>query len=160
MNRGQQTEQFAMTHARINGLDVAPDGYRALTNVEAYLRGCGLEKSLLELVKMRASQINRCAFCLDMHSKAALHAGETARRLLLLDGWRESSLYSPRERAALGWTECLTRVATDGAPDAAFEALRPHFSEAEIANLTTAIGMINLWNRLMIGFAIPHQAAA
>jgi AhpD family alkylhydroperoxidase len=138
--------------------DVPPDGYAALRGVEAYLRRSGLESSLIELVKMRASQINGCAYCLDMHSKDARRNGETEQRLYLLSGWRESSLYSPRERAALAWTESLTRVADTHAPDADYDALLPHFTQAEIANLSMLIGMINLWNRLAIGFRAEHPA--
>jgi AhpD family alkylhydroperoxidase len=100
---------------------------------------------------MRASQINGCAFCLDMHSREALVHGEPAQRLFLLAAWREAPGYSERERAALGWTDCLTLVASQGAPDAAYEALAAQFTPAEIVNLTTLIGTINLWNRLMIG---------
>lgn len=148
-----------MQAARIDIAAVAPGAYRALTGVEAYLRSSGLDHRLRELVKVRASQINGCAFCLHMHSGEALRQGETAQRLVLLDGWRESSLYAAGERAALAWTECLTRVAERGAPDEAYEALAGHFPLAEIADLTTMIGMINLWNRLMVGFAARHAAA-
>jgi len=146
-----------MSHTpRLNAAEAAPGAYAALSGVERYLRGCGLEQSLFELVKMRASQINGCAYCLDMHSKDARRAGETEQRLYLLNAWRESPLYTPRERAALAWTECLTRVAETGAPDAEYDALLPHFTPAEIANLTTLIGMINLWNRLAIGTRAVH----
>jgi AhpD family alkylhydroperoxidase len=105
----------------------------------------------MALVKMRASQINGCAFCLDIHSRDARHDGETEQRLYLLNAWREAPGYSERERAALGWTECLTLVASKGAPDAEYEALTRHFTPAEIVNLTALIGMINLCNRRMIG---------
>ncbi len=137
--------------ARLNAMELAPGAYAALRGVETYLRTCGLEHALLELVRMRASQINGCGYCLDMHSRDARGRGETEQRLYLLNAWRESSVYSDRERAALAWTECLTRVASQGAPDAEYEALTQHFSPVEIVNLSTAIGMINLWNRLMIG---------
>ena len=140
-----------MTHERLSAPKVAPDGYKALSGVETYLRHCGLERPLVELLKMRASQINGCAYCLDMHSRDARRAGETEQRLYLLDAWQESSLYTPRERAALEWTEAVTRVADTHAPDAAYDALRPHFTEKEIVDLTILIGMINLWNRLAIG---------
>ncbi|HEY1933197.1 MAG TPA: carboxymuconolactone decarboxylase family protein [Acetobacteraceae bacterium] len=111
-----------MTTARLNARELAPEGYAALANVEACIQRCGLEKSLLELVKMRASQINGCAFCLDMHSRDARRRGETEQRLYLLNAWRKSPLYGERERAALAWTECLTLVASHGAPDAEYEA--------------------------------------
>ena len=140
---------------------VAPEGIAALRKVEAYIRQSGLSPRLIELVKMRASQINGCAFCLDMHSKDARKAGETEQRLYLLNGWRESPLYTPRERAALAWTEALTRVAKTQAPDADYDALRPHFSEKEIVDLTILIGMINLWNRVAIGMRyVPEVEGA
>ena len=149
-----------MMTARLNAMDLAPDGYAALANVEGYIQRCGLEQSLVELVKMRASQINGCAFCLDMHSRDARRHGETEQRLYLLNAWRESPLYSARERAALAWTECLTLVAAQGAPDAEYEALTRAFSAVEIVNLTAAIGMINLWNRVAIGTRAQHRVDA
>jgi AhpD family alkylhydroperoxidase len=131
--------------------DIAPDGYQALRAVEVYLARCGLPKRLIELVKFRASQINGCAYCLDVHFKDARKAGETEQRLYLLDAWRESPHYTPAERAALAWTEALTTVAETRAPDADYAALRDHFSDKEIVDLTYLIGMINFWNRLAIG---------
>jgi AhpD family alkylhydroperoxidase len=149
-----------MAHQRLSPPKIAPDGYKALTGVETYLRQCGLEHSLIELVKMRASQINGCAYCLDKHSKDARQAGESEQRLYLLDAWEESPVYTPRERAALAWTEAVTRIADTHAPDAAYDALRPHFTEKEIADLTILVGMINLWNRVAIGFRyeLPVEA--
>ena len=138
--------------------EIAPEGYAALRGVETYLRRSGLDPRLVELVKMRASQINGCAFCLDMHSKDARKRGETEQRLYVLSGWRDSPLYTPAERAALGWTETLTRVAEMHAPAADYEALRRHFSDKEIVDLTILIGMINLWNRLAIGMGYVHDA--
>jgi AhpD family alkylhydroperoxidase len=150
-----------MTNARLNARELAPDAYAALTGVERYIHNCGLEQSLIELVKMRGSQINGCAFCLDMHSRDARHLGETEQRLYLLNAWREAPGYSARERAALAWTECLTLVASRGAPDAEYDALTQQFSPVEIVNLTTLIGMINLWNRLAIAMrAQPGTGAA
>ncbi|MGA3400785.1 MAG: carboxymuconolactone decarboxylase family protein [Acetobacteraceae bacterium] len=158
-----------MTSTRLNLTEVAPDAYAALTGVERTIQTSGLEQSLIELVKMRASQINGCAFCLDMHSRDARRHGETEQRLYLLNAWREAPGYSAREQAALGWTDCLTLVASRGAPDAEYEALTRQFSPAEIVNLTTLIGMINLWNRLAIGLRMqpaagqatpPHAAKA
>ena len=146
--------------SRVSMTDSAPGAYAALAAVEAYLQRCGLERPLIELVKLRASQINGCAFCLDMHSKDARRGGETEQRLYLLNAWRESPLYTPRERAALGWTESLTRVADTGAPDADYAALLPHFDAAAIANLTVLVGMINLWNRVAIGTRAVHPVAA
>jgi AhpD family alkylhydroperoxidase len=127
-----------------------------MVELEDHLRNSGLEYSLYELVKMRASQINGCAFCLHMHSKDARAAGETEERLYLLNAWRESSLYTPRERAALAWTEALTLLAQTGAPDADYERLKPHFSEVEIVNLTLLIGLINSWNRMAVGLRSQH----
>lgn len=138
--------------ARLNPVTAAPGAYQAVSNVETYIRNCGLETSLIDLVKMRASQINGCAFCLDMHSKHLRQNGESEQRLYLLDAWRESPLYSPRERAALAWTEALTLVAETHAPDDVFAEVRPHFKDDELTNLTVLIGLINLWNRLAIGF--------
>ena len=112
----------------------------------------GLERNLLELVKMRASQINGCAYCLDMHSKDARAAGETEQRLYLLDAWRETSLYSERERAALEWTEALTLIGEGHVPDAVYASAREHFSEEELVNLALAVVTINGWNRFSIAF--------
>ena len=136
---------------------IAPEGYAALRNVEVYLARSGLPKRLIELVKMRSSQINGCAYCLDVHAKDARKAGETEQRLYLLNAWRESPLFSPAERAALAWTEALTNVGETRAPDADYEALRPHFSDKEIVDLTYLIGMINFWNRLAIGMGYVHD---
>lgn len=135
---------------------VAPKGYEALRAVEAYCRS-GLPQTLIELVKMRSSQINGCAYCLDTHSKDARQHGETEQRLYLLSGWHESPVYTPAERAALAWTDALTLVAETHAPDAEYDALRKHFSDKEIVDLTILIGMINLWNRLAIGMRYVHD---
>jgi AhpD family alkylhydroperoxidase len=137
---------------RLDARAAAPEAMKAVLGIEAYIRGCGLEPGLIDLVKMRASQINGCAFCLDMHSHDARQRGETEQRLYLLDAWREVPLYSPRERAALAWAEALTRIAETHAPDADYAELCRHFSEREVVDLTTLIGLINLWNRLAIGF--------
>ena len=137
---------------RLDANAAAPAAMKAVLGVEAYIRGCGLEPALIELVKMRASQINGCAFCLDMHSHDARQRGETEQRLYVLDAWREVPFYSPRERAALAWTEALTRIAETHAPDEDYAELRRNFSEREMVDLTTLIGLINLWNRLAIGF--------
>jgi AhpD family alkylhydroperoxidase len=149
-----------MSHHRLDFKAAAPQAYAALSGVERYIQSCGLDKKLVELVKMRASQVNGCAYCLDMHSRDARSRGETEQRLYLLNAWRESPLYTPRERAALAWTECLTSVATQGAPDDIYAALEPHFSPKETVDLTVLIGMINLWNRLAIGVRAQHPVAA
>ena len=145
-----------MQAERFNAYKAAPAAMRAVQQVEAYIQQCGLEKSLIELVKMRASQINGCAYCLDKHSKDARLQGETEQRLYVLDAWHESPLYSERERAALAWTEALTRVAETHAPDEAYDEVRRHFEDKELVDLTTLIGLINLWNRLAIGFRYQH----
>ncbi len=144
---------------RLNPATAAPDAYKAMVALETYIQGSGLEPSLIELVKMRASQINSCAFCLDMHSKDARAHGETEQRLYLLNAWRESPLYTDRERAALGWTEALTLVAQTQAPDHDYAALKQHFSDAEQVKLTLLIGAINTWNRIAIGFRLLHPTA-
>jgi AhpD family alkylhydroperoxidase len=120
--------------------------------MQEYVHDCGLEASLLELVKMRASQINGCAYCLDMHSKDARAAGETEQRLYVLNAWRESPFYSQRERAALAWTEALTLVADGHVPDDVYNEARQHFSERELVDLSMAVIAINGWNRLAIAF--------
>jgi AhpD family alkylhydroperoxidase len=137
---------------RIQYTKAAPGAYRAMFGLEKYLHDCGLETALLDLVRMRASQINGCAFCLDMHSKDARAAGETEQRLYVLDAWREAPFYSPRERAALAWTEALTLVADDHVPDDVYSEARQHFSEQELVNLSLAVVAINGWNRLSIAF--------
>jgi AhpD family alkylhydroperoxidase len=120
--------------------------------LDDYVEGCALEPLLKELVRMRASQLNGCAYCLDMHSKDARAQGETEQRLYTLSAWRETPFFSPRERAALWWTEEITLVGETHASDAAYEEVRQHFSEEELVNLTLTIIMINGWNRLAIGF--------
>lgn len=134
--------------------------------LERYVHESGLEQSLLELVKMRASQINHCAYCLDMHSKDALAEGETVQRLIELNAWREAPFYSDRERAALAWTEAVTLVASSEVPDDVYEEARQQFSEKELVDLTMAIIAINGWNRLSVSFRTtagtyqPKKAAA
>ena len=137
---------------RINYKETNPDGIKAMWGLENYIRHCGLESSLLELVKTRASQINGCAHCIDMHTKDARANGETEQRLYALNAWRETSFYSERERAALLWTEALTLVHQDHVPDSVYESVRQHFTEPELVNLSLAIVAINGWNRLAIGF--------
>jgi AhpD family alkylhydroperoxidase len=151
MNRSKNVET-----QRLSARAIAPDAMKAILNVEAYVQQSGLQKPLIELVKMRASQINGCAYCLAMHSKDARRGGESEQRLYLLDAWRESPLYTPRERAALAWTEAVTRIADTHAPDDVYQALRAHFSDKEIVDLTTLVGLINLMNRLAIGFRYQH----
>lgn len=127
-----------------------PDGYKAMSGLETYLATCGLEPILMHLVKLRASQINGCAFCIDMHWKDLRAEGETEQRLYGLDAWRESPYYTDRERAALAWTEAVTLVTQGHVPDEVYEAVRRHFDEKELSNLTLVISTINAWNRLAI----------
>lgn len=133
------------------------EGLDAMRAAEVWVAK-NVDAKLLALIKLRASQINGCAFCLHMHSEEARKAGEREERIILLDAWRESALYSARERAALAWTEALTRIAETHAPDADYEELRRHFSEPEIIAVSMAAAMINAWNRLAIGSRAQHPA--
>ncbi|HET6249249.1 MAG TPA: carboxymuconolactone decarboxylase family protein [Tepidisphaeraceae bacterium] len=137
---------------RINYVKAAPDGFKAMVGLESYISHSGIEPMLLHLVKMRASQINGCAYCLDMHSKDLRAGGETEQRIYGLNAWHESPFYTDRERAALAWTEALTKVADTHAPDDVYESSRKHFTEKEFVDLTWAIAAINAWNRMGIGF--------
>jgi len=139
--------------ARIDLMHVNPDIVQAMLGLERQVRRAGLDEKLLDLVRMRASQINGCAFCLDMHSKDARASGETEQRLYGLNAWRQTPYYSARERAALEWTEALTLVATGHAPDEVYEHVREQFSEDELVHLSLAIVAINGWNRLNIAAA-------
>ena len=142
---------------RLNYLTRANGGIEALAAVETWLAG-NFDQKLLDLVKVRVSQINGCAYCLHLHRQHALKRGETDDRLLLLDAWRESGLYTERERAALAWAESLTRIAETHAPDAVYEETRSVFSEDEPVALSIGVAMINAWNRLAIGFRLQHPA--
>ena len=136
--------------ARINYVKVAPGAYEAMLGLEKYLHQCGLEEPLIHLLKLRASQINGCAYCLDMHWKDLRAIGETEQRLYGLDAWEESPYYTERERAALAWTEAVTRVSESHVPDEVYEKARKQFNEKELADLTLAVATINAWNRLAI----------
>jgi len=141
---------------RINFTDPAFSGIiKAMYGLEGPLRNSGLEPTLRELVKTRASQINGCAYCIDMHTKDARAQGETEQRLYALNAWRETPFYTERERAALEWTEQLTLIADKGVSDELYERMKEHFSEAEIAHLTLAVVQINGWNRIAISFRAP-----
>lgn len=141
---------------RINFTDPAFSGViKAMYGLEGPLRNSGLEPALRELVKTRASQINGCAYCIDMHTKDARAQGETEQRLYALNAWRETPFYTERERAALEWTDQLTLIAGRGVPDELYERVKEHFSEEEIAHLTLAVVQINAWNRLTISFRAP-----
>ncbi|MGC1273837.1 MAG: carboxymuconolactone decarboxylase family protein [Planctomycetaceae bacterium] len=142
--------------SRIDFGKASTGGYRAMAGLEQYVRTCGLERSLLELIKTRASQINGCAYCIDMHTKDARAAGETEQRLYALSAWREAPFFTDRERAALAWTEAVTLVGEGHVPDDVYDSVRPHFSEKELVDVTWAIAAINAWNRLAIAFrAVP-----
>jgi AhpD family alkylhydroperoxidase len=134
-----------------------PGGYHALAGLDRYVNDdSSIEKPLLQLVKLRASQINGCAYCIDMHWKDARAGGESEQRLYELDAWREAPFYTDRERAALAWTEALTLISQTHAPDETYAELRAHFSEQETADLTLAIATINAWNRMSISMRAPE----
>lgn len=145
---------------RFDYFKAAPEPMKAMVAFENAVSGSGLEHSLIELVKTRASQINGCAYCIHMHTSDAREAGESEERLYLLSAWRESSLYTLRERAALEWTESLTMIAETAAPDEAYERLREHFTEEEMVKLTLLIGAINIWNRIAVGFRSQHPVVS
>lgn len=137
---------------RINYAKVAPGVYDAMDALDQYLAGCGLEERLLHLVRLRASQLNGCAYCIDMHWKDARAGGESEQRLYGLDAWREAPYYTDRERAAFEWTEALTSITDGHVPDSVYDAVRGHFTEKELADLTWAVAAINAWNRVAIAF--------
>lgn len=141
-----------MTKKRLDYNETDPKAIKGMLELEKYVAGSGLEVSLYELVKLRASQINSCAYCIDMHSKDARKAGETEQRLYALSAWRETSFYSERERAALAWTEAMTLISENDMADSLYEEVQKHFSEKEHLALTMSIVAINGWNRLAIGF--------
>ncbi|HXJ07393.1 MAG TPA: carboxymuconolactone decarboxylase family protein [Candidatus Acidoferrum sp.] len=141
---------------RIDARRYAPEAQKAMSALEQYLAGCGLEHTLIHLMKMRASQINGCAYCIDMHSKDARALGETEQRLYELDAWRETPFFTARERAALSWTESLTLVSQTHVPDSVYDEVRKLFNEKEIVDLTLVVTTINAWNRLAISLrAVP-----
>lgn len=141
-----------MPHKRLDYNQTDPKAIAGMLELEKYVAGSGLEHSLYELVKLRASQINGCAYCIDMHSKDARKAGETEQRLYALSAWRETSFYSERERAALAWTEAMTLIADNDMDDSLYDEVQKHFSDKEHLALSMAIVAINGWNRLAIGF--------
>lgn len=149
---------------RIDYRKYAPEALKAMLSLEQYLSTCGLDHKLMHLLKMRASQINGCAYCLDMHSLDARAGGETEQRLYALDAWRETPFFDERERAALAWVESITRVSETHVPDDVFEEVKKVFSEKEVMDLTIVATVINMWNRLAISTrAVPgryHPAKA
>ncbi|MBI1172392.1 carboxymuconolactone decarboxylase family protein [bacterium] len=145
---------------RLNPYHSAAKLMAEVTRLEAEIAGAGLERGLIHLVKTRASQINGCAYCINLHTAEALAEGETPQRLFLLDAWREAPLYSHRERAALAWTEAVTLVAQTHVPDEVFNEVRAYFDEADLVRLTLVVGMINVWNRIAISFRAMPAAKA
>ena len=137
---------------RLNFYQASPDAIKAMRGLEAHISQSGLEQPLIELVRLRASQLNGCAYCVDLHTSDARKGGEGERRLATLSVWRETPFFTERERAALAWTEALTEVAQSRVPDAVWQQLRPQFSEREIVDLTLLISTINGWNRFAIAF--------
>ncbi len=147
--------------ARLNAPAVAPEPQKAMFALGQYLTGCGLEPSLHELVKIRASQINGCAYCLDMHTQDARAAGESEQRIYALSAWRETPFFTPRERAALAWTEAVTLISQGGVSDALFQEAQQHFREKELVDLNWAVAAINAWNRMAIAFrSVPGHYKA
>lgn len=141
---------------RFDFFKAAPDAYKAVAALENYVQSSGIEKRLIHLIKLRASIINGCSYCVDMHVKEARHTGLSEQWINLVSAWRESPIYDARERAVLGWVDSVTNIAQTGAPDDAYEALKTHFSEEDMTKLTVAIGTINVWNRLCVGFRAQH----
>ena len=141
---------------RLQPFSAAPDAYKSLMALEKYVQGCGLSGEIIDLVQTRASQINNCAFCIDTHVKKALDAGEDAQRLHLLAAWRDSSLFSARERAALAWSEAVTAVASGPVSDLVYTEALEHFGEADLVRLTVAVAAINAWNRIGVAFRLDH----
>ncbi|MBB2842357.1 UNVERIFIED_ORG: AhpD family alkylhydroperoxidase [Rhizobium etli] len=145
---------------RFNFAKAAPDAYKAVAALEQYVQTSGLERRFIHLIKLRASQINGCAYCVDMHVKEARHDGLSEQWINLMCVWRESPAYDARERALLGWVDAVTNIAKTGAPDADYETLKAYFSEEEMTKITVAIGAINIWNRLAVGFRSQHPLDA
>ena len=149
--------------ARLDYMKASPEAYKAMAQMEGVVRRSGIDPKLLELIKIRASQLNGCAFCIDMHTKDARSKGETEQRIYSLDAWRETPFFTEKERAALAWTEALTNIQVGHAPDAVYHELSRSFGEGDIVNLTLAITTINAWNRIAIGFRLvpgDYQPAA
>ena len=137
---------------RLSYARVAPEAYEAMRALEVYVKSTGLERPLLELIRLRASYINGCAYCVDMHTKDARAAGETEQRLFAVPVWRETPFFTPRERAGLAWSEAVTELAPAGVSDELYHEAREHFSESELVQLTMAVIAINGWNRLAVAF--------
>ncbi|MER9017954.1 carboxymuconolactone decarboxylase family protein [Mesorhizobium sp. M0184] len=145
---------------RLQFFGAAPEIMKAVSALNKAVDECGLEKSLLHLIKLRASQINGCSYCVEMHSREARRDGESEQRLYLVSAWKESPLFSQRERAALAWTDALTRIADNGVSDELYARTLEYFSEQELVKLSVALGMINTWNRLCVPFHAIHPMPA
>lgn len=145
---------------RLDYRQIAPDGHKAFVRVHQYIAQAGLEPALLHLVYLRVSQLNGCAFCVDLHWRDALAEGVSPRKVNAVAAWAEAPFFSPRERAALAWAECLTRLAETRAPDADYERARLHFAEKELADLTYAVALMNALNRLGVGFRRAPEGEA
>lgn len=145
---------------RFNFVAAAPEAYKAMSTLEAYCQTSGLPKRLIHLIKLRASILNGCSFCVDMHSKESRADGLGEQWINLISAWHESPVFTDEERAVLGWTDALTLLPQTRAPDADYEALRAHFSEADIAKITVVIGTINVWNRIAVGSRQQHKVDA
>jgi AhpD family alkylhydroperoxidase len=141
---------------RINYFKAAPDAFKAVMDLENFVQTSGLERRFIHLIKLRASIINGCAYCVDMHVKESRHDGLSEQWINLMSVWRESPVYDEKERALLAWVDAVTQIAETGAPDTAYEALKAHFTEEEMTKITVAIGAINVWNRLAVGFRSQH----
>jgi len=152
--------QQKFTQQRLDPMKVSPGAYKVMSAMQAHVDGSGLERQLLELVKIRASQINGCAYCLAMHTGDARKAGESDERMHLLSAWREAPIYTARERAALAWTEAVTLISEHHVPDEVYDEARQHFSEKELVDLTMAVVAINSWNRAAITFQITPQVTS
>jgi AhpD family alkylhydroperoxidase len=157
--RGRPAMEKTMQQ-RIDVTKVSPAAFKAVNALQAYVDQSGLDAKLRELIKIRASQINGCAYCLIMHTREARKIGETDDRMYLLDAWREAPVFNERERAALAWTEALTLVSETHVPDEVYEQVRKQFSEKEIIDLTAAVAAINTWNRIAIALRAPPQVEA
>jgi AhpD family alkylhydroperoxidase len=153
--RGNGSRALQESAPRVDFARVAPQAFRAQLGLEGYVRATGLETSLVQLVRLRASYMNGCAYCIDMHTKDARLAGESEQRLYAVPVWRETPFFTPRERAALAWTEVVTEVGRTGVPDESFAAVREQFDEADLVALTMAVVAINGWNRLEVSFRVP-----
>jgi AhpD family alkylhydroperoxidase len=149
------TKDATMDTARLPYTQLAADAFRAMLNLSEVLHRSSIGRQLTALLHVRVSQLNGCAYCVDMHSRELLATGEDLQRLTSLTTWHETSLYTERERAALQWAEDLTLLPASGAPQAHFDALRPHFSDQEIAEMTFSIAQINAWNRMGVGMRLP-----